>query len=302
MIKMRATIGTDPEFFLRNRESGRLVSAIPHIKGTKSTPDPLPGGGNVQRDNVAVEFATDPAINGEDFVAKIGQAFKDVYDKLPPGHDLEVLPSATFDTDQLQHPEACEFGCSPDFNAWKMEMNDPPEPHNDNFRSCGGHIHTGHVEGDGNEFLLEIPGKARMVKMQDTFHGVISTVLDRSSAAIERRQLYGKAGCHRPTDYGVEYRTLSNYWMKSPFLVMLIDSLTQDCLRLIREQRDDALINNIGEDEIQNIINEGKIEDAEKVLEVHLRAHLSTDSKHYLDECIAKIDDFDFKKEWKLEV
>ena len=301
MEKARATVGTDPEFFVRNTTTGRLVSAIPLINGTKDTPDPLPGGGNVQRDNVALEFATDPATDLRDFVQKVGQAFRDVYDKLPEGHDLEVIPSAVFDDDQLDHPEAKEFGCSPDFNAWKMEMNDAPSLPNANFRSCGAHIHTGHVEGDGNEFLLEIPGKVRLVKMQDVFHGLISTVLDRSEAAIERKQLYGKAGCHRPTDYGVEYRTLSNYWMKSPILVMLIDSLTQDCLKMIREDKDNTLIELIGEGTIQVIINEGRAEEAQTIIDAHLMEHLGEDSVFYLTEAVEKIDSFDFKKEWKLE-
>lgn len=301
MSEARATVGTDPEFFVRDN-NGKLVSAIPLIEGTKESPEPLPGGGNVQRDNVALEFATDPASSTKEFVEKIGRAFQDIFKKLPKGHDLEVLPSAVFDSDQLDHPEAKEFGCSPDFDAWEMMQNDPPAPKNDNFRSCGGHIHTGHVEGDGNDFLLDIPGKVKLVKMQDAFHGIISAILDRSQEAIDRRQLYGKAGCHRPTSYGVEYRTLSNYWMKSPILVMLMDSLTQDCLKMIREDKDDDLIEAIGEDVIQTIINEGRATEAQNILNTHLIEHLSKDSKFYLDEALAKIDSFDFKKEWKLEV
>ena len=138
--------------------------------------------------------------------------------------------------------------------------------------------------------------------MMDTFHGFISTILDLSEEAVARRQLYGKAGCHRPTEYGVEYRVLSNYWLKSPHLVMLMDSLTQDALRLIREGKDGEIINAVGENEVQNIINEGRIEEAEKVLETVLRQHLSEDSSHYLEECAANIEDYDFKKEWQLEV
>ena len=74
--KKRNTIGTDPEFFMVVRETGKLISAIPHIEGTKDAPVPLPQGGTVQRDNVALEFATDPAVDREDFVEKIRRAFR----------------------------------------------------------------------------------------------------------------------------------------------------------------------------------------------------------------------------------
>ncbi len=304
MTDKRFTIGTDPEFFLQKSDSKKLVCAIPFIKGTKEEPEMLPSGkGSVQRDNVSLEFATEPAKDGNEFVENIRATFQDIVNGLPEGHELVVLPSAQFDKDQLEDPEACIFGCDPDFNAWTFSQNEKPYCPNEQFRSCGGHIHVGKVEGDGNDFLHRFPdGKMKVIQMMDTFHGIISTILDRSEAAIERRQLYGQAGCHRPTEYGVEYRVLSNYWLKSPHLVMLMDSLTQDVLRLMREDKGRAIINTIGEEEIQNIINEGRIEEAQKVLDTVLKQHLSEDSAYYLEECTTNIENYDFKKEWQLEV
>lgn len=295
----RSTIGCDPEFFLRKGD--KLVSAIGIIPGTKEEPHRLPSGSGMQVDNVALEFASDVAVNGEDLVKKIGDTFKEIFSVIPKDHDIEVTPSAIFDADQLEHPEAKRFGCSPDYCAWELETNNPPVPANEQFRSCGGHIHVGKVEGDGNDFLNEDMGKVEMIRTMDLLHGTISTILDNSLAAIERRTLYGKAGCHRPTSYGVEYRVLSNYWMKSPHLVMLMDSLTQDALRLVREGMHEELIDAVGSDELRNIINEGKVEEAKKVLDVYILAVLSQDSKFYLEECMANIEKYDFKKEWSLE-
>lgn len=307
-MSKRFTIGTDPEFFLK-REDGKFISAIPHIKGTKEAPEPLENGGNLQYDNVAVEFATVPAVDGPDLVEKVRTAFKDVEKKIPPKCSLEASPSANFDEDQLDHEEALRFGCDPDFDAWKLKENEAPKCEDPTLRTCGGHVHVGKAEGDGNDFLIDPYGKINVVRIMDAVHGVISVILDNSEAAIVRRKLYGRAGSHRPVikeagGYydGVEYRVLSNFWFKSPQLVMLIDSLTSDALRIIRDLDYTQLITDIGEERICNIINKGLTEDAYKVLEDFIRPLLSEDSIYYLEECMSNIENYNFKKEWQLEV
>lgn len=45
----------------------------------------------------------------------------------------------------------------------------------------------------------------------DLYLGVPSVLIDPDT---RRRSLYGKAGCFRLTDYGVEYRVLSGYFIK----------------------------------------------------------------------------------------
>lgn len=308
MAQKRFSIGTDPEFFLRDKESGKMMSAIPYVEGTKQVPVELPSGGTVQRDNVALEFATPPAKDGEDFVKKVRNAFMDIMKTLPDNLSLETIPSADFDEDQLDHPEAKEFGCSPDYDAWKLRVNPAPCARA-SFRSCGAHIHVGHVKGDGNDFLLEPVGKVFTVRMMDLFHGIISTILDNSKEAIERRKLYGKAGAHRPTDYGVEYRSLSNYWMKSPQLVMLMDCLVQDVLAVMREDTLESLtdldagpeiLKNVGPEVIQDIINEGDVAKAKEIMNEVLLPVLSDDTKSLLDDCMEKIDTYEISKEWEI--
>jgi hypothetical protein len=298
MNEKRHTIGTDPEFFMVDK-NGKLISAIPHIKGKKHDPEELESGGTLQSDNVAIEFATPPAVDGEDFVVKVRNAFKDVYSRLGSDYDIAVIPSANFDADQLEDDEAKLFGCEPDFDAWTLSVNQPPPSAEESpFRSCGAHIHVGHAEGDGNDFLLTHEGRIQTVKMMDLVHGVISIVLDNSQPAMDRKKLYGKSGCHRPTDYGVEYRVLSNFWMKSPQLVMLMDCLTKDVLRFIREGKSEDMINEIGSDNIRSIIDDCRVEDATNLVNEYLKPKLSEDSLFYLNECTTNINNYDFKKEW----
>lgn len=303
MAKARFTIGCDPEFFLRERKSGKLISAIPYVEGTKLEPKALPRGGNIQRDNVAVEVATDPADSGETFVKNIECTLMEAIKTLPSGHEIVAIPSACFEKDQLDHPEAQAFGCDPDYCAWEIRENDKPCAVDNTFRSCGAHIHVGTDGTDGNEFLLDFEGKIQTVRVMDCVHGVISTVLDSGKEAIDRRQLYGSPGAHRPKDYGVEYRVLSNYWLKSPVTVMLMYHLTNDVLDIVREGRAEALIEAMDEHQVRSTIATGDVDAALKLIETHLMPILSEDSKHYFNEALAKIkaNDMDFYTEWKLE-
>lgn len=298
----KITIGTDPEFFLQT--GGRFVSAIPLIEGTKHEPAPLPNGGTIQRDNVAVEFATDPAKDGEDFVNKVRSCMRDALDMVPSDHNLIVEPSAEFDEDQLDHPEAQEFGCDPDYNAWTVEMNEKPWCGSSGFRSCGAHIHVGGLDDDGVsipglEFLVDFKGKINMIKGMDLFHGTVSAQLDNSEAAIRRRELYGKAGAHRPTEYGVEYRVLSNYWMKTPGLVMLMDSMTRDVARLVSSNKLQPILDEVGENELQNIINDGDVEAANKIINNYVKPHMSAETLDLYEMCLDALPKVkDLREEW----
>ena len=303
MAKRSFTIGCDPEFFLKERESGKLISAIPFVEGTKHEPQGLPKGGNIQRDNVAVEVATDPASSVDMFVQNIRNVLEEAVNVLPEGTEMVAIPSAVFDKDQLEHEEAQRFGCDPDFDAWAVAMNESPCATDASFRSCGAHIHVGTTGDDENVFLLDFEGKLNMVKVMDCMHGLISTILDSSQEAIDRRQLYGKPGAHRPKEeYGVEYRVLSNYWLKSPVTVMMMYHLTQDALDIVRAGNTDELVEEIGADRVQEVISSGNAEEAMKILEVSLLDRMSEDSTHYFNEALAKIkaNDMDFHGEWGL--
>jgi hypothetical protein len=280
-----STIGTDPEFFLKRKSDGKLISAIPFIDGTKDLPTQLKCGGNMQRDNVAVEFATAPVAGKDEFIAAIKNTMTEVVNRLPEEYEIVALPSADFPDDELRDPEALRFGCTPDFCAWNISQNDPPIGPRYTFRSCGGHIHVGYVKDSGNDFLLTFDGKITTVRSMDLFHGIISVILDNSPASIERRMLYGKAGCHRPTKYGIEYRTLSNYWIKSPMLVALMWSLKEDVLQTIRDNNNEKMIKVVGAEEIQDIINNGKTTEASNVVDSVLKEHMSAESKELFDMC-----------------
>jgi len=292
------TVGTDVEFFLR--KGNKFISAIPHLSGKKHHPQMLKNGGNLIHDNVALEFATPVADSEEKFIAVIRDTLKESLSHVPSGIVLDLSPSTDFPEEELNCEEARMFGCDPDYCAWKLMVNsvpfDAPEAP---FRSVGGHLHVGFVEGSGNEFLKDPLGKVLTVKMFDVFLGIPMTIFDCSEATAARRKLYGKAGCHRPTDYGVEYRSMSNFWVFSPKLVSLVHRLTSESLRLIREGKADEIISSIGEDEIQRVINEADYEAAKSLWKEVISKHLSSDLVNTFNKASRK-KKFNVNKEWSL--
>lgn len=287
---MKFTIGTDAEFPLTKKK--QFISAIPLIKGTKEKPDLLRCGSGLQRDNVALEFATPVATNEDDFVKHISNTLNEVTSILPQHVSLLSVPSAHFPKAELLHPEAKEFACSPDFNAWEDKQNEIKEElKQGTLRSFAAHVHVGH------EFLDLKTDKENMIYMMDYIAGQASVLLDNSDAAKERRILYGKAGAYRPTDYGIEYRTLSNYWLKSPLLVRMVYNMVEDALNLTLTYVFDDLVEEVPPVHVREAINNGDHGLALTGFE-SIRHYLSHKTNKLFDQCMSKIQTFDMMKEW----
>ena len=193
------TIGADPELFFK--QDKKFVSVVGLIGGTKQEPMPIGAGCAIQEDNVAAEFCIPACNSASEFIRSINYAVNDINqraDKL--GLSLAKLTaSAVFDEDQLQTQQAQEFGCDPDYNIYTGMANPRPKARNKALRSAGGHVHVGTKQ---NPF--------EVILAMDLCLGVPSVILDKDT---QRRKLYGKAGCYRPKPYGIEYRTLSNFWI-----------------------------------------------------------------------------------------
>lgn len=291
------SVGTDTEFFLINKK-GDFESATKHIKGTKYAPTMLPGGGNIQQDNVSMEFATPPVVGDKEFEDAIRKTLREAISALPKGISVFSTASATFPESELQDPATRQFGCDPDYDAWKLEVNVvPPGATEKPFRSCGGHLHLGYVKGSGNDFLLDPYGKVDVVKVLDIVLGIPFTILDSSEASVNRRSLYGKAGCHRPTDYGVEYRTLSNQWVSSPLSVQLVHSMANDALSIVHDGKHEELFKAVGgEKVVKSVVNGGDVERASKLLGV-ISPYISDKSKKLLAKCLTH-KSADLTSEW----
>jgi hypothetical protein len=65
------------------------------------------------------------------------------------------------------------------------------------------------------------------VRMMDLFFCVPSLWIDQDPTSAARRRLYGKAGTHRPKDYGVEWRAPGNFWLRSQETVRFTYNLSE---------------------------------------------------------------------------
>lgn len=219
---MRVLIGADPEVFLQ--KNGSIISAYGVIEGSKANPQPVAYGA-VQVDGMALEFNIDPAENASDFVYIINHVYSQLQEMIPEGTELAIVPTAHFTEEYMEEQpyEAKELGCDPDYNAYSGERNPRPDG-KVNFRTAAGHIHIGWTE-DMDPFDEGHFEACRMLTRQlDIILGLLSPVWDDDT---ERRQLYGKLGAFRPKPYGVEYRVLSNAWLKNDELKELVFELCQ---------------------------------------------------------------------------
>ena len=252
---MNILLGADPEVFYK--KDGSLVSAHGLVKGTKETPYPVCNGA-VQVDGMALEFNIDPASTSDEWVFNLESVMAQLSDMVEGSIDISPVAEFGYEYINKQPEEARVLGCEPDYNAWTGGVNPAPDMDTD-FRTGAGHIHIGFTEdcvetSDNHMELCE-----RIVKQLDARLGLVSLILD---PCTKRRELYGKAGAYRPKTYGLEYRVLSNFWLKSGEMMHWVYSTVHEAL-------EDTRSGILWEDkypDIAEIINRSDVESATSII------------------------------------
>lgn len=236
------TFGCDPEFFIQDKH-GNFVSSIGKVGGSKAKPRPLPDApGSVQEDNVAVEFNIIPVVDVNGWLQSIRQVMTSIEKELNAKGLVSnrSAPSVLFKPQELKHPKAMEFGCEPDYDAWSKQENPKPVAPKglENLRTAGGHIHVGYDSPDFDKAI-------NLIRAMDVFLGVPSVTLDNDQ---RRRELYGKPGAFRFKPYGVEYRTLSNFWISDTIYMNWVWDQTNKAIHFLNsgktvDEEDYPLVN-----------------------------------------------------------
>jgi hypothetical protein len=221
---LNTSIGADPEVFFER--DGEIISVEGLLGGTKKVPKAISKEGHsIQEDNVMAEFNVPPSYTKEDFVYNI-EFVKDYLEVAAGLHGakLNFSASANLDRKYLRTKQAKTFGCEPDWNLYTEEHNVSPSKRT-TLRTCGGHIHIGY--DDPNQDY-----STAIVRAMDATIGLKSLFIDKDD---QRRQMYGKAGSFRFKSFGVEYRTLSNFWIQNTDLIKWAFEETHNAIQLIND-------------------------------------------------------------------
>ena len=221
-------LGCDPEVFIRNKDTGMIIGS------EKVLFSPLGGDGgtgSVVRDGVQIELHPLPSSCRATLGNSIQTCFLTLQEHLmkTSPNNMVIDISRVVEVDRLDLSRLDEksriLGCMPSSSAYGRESIkiDPST----NIRTGAGHIHIGLPPDYTKHFSA-----TELVTVMDVLVGNTCVLLDRDPSSTIRRKMYGRAGEFRTPVHGVEYRTLSNFWLHSYPLMSLVMGLTKIAVRL----------------------------------------------------------------------
>lgn len=272
--------GNDPEIFATD-EKGNLIPAFIFLPDKKT-------GAGVYWDGYQAEFTTQPD-NCHGFqIDSVREGLLEVHkrltQKIPNGRLTiqNVFEISDEDRENAQDKHV-ELGCAPSKNAYGEDQVRVDNARALPYRFAGGHIHLGIY----TEEKMARNNVAMAVKAMDAIAGVASVGMAASFDIPVRREYYGRAGEYRTPAHGVEWRTLSNFWLSHP----AIAHLTLDLARKAANFGFTGVHNRLfkyDEQEVRNIINFCDVKAARKYVKANERAYEALIGTIYLDAAARK--------------
>jgi hypothetical protein len=191
-----------------------VVLIIGHLGGTKEHPKKvdigLGDGYAVQEDGIAAEFNVPAFATAHEFGNGLSQMLAHMEQNIlkPKGLVRSTINHLTLRKEWTdKFPKLKLIGCDPDFCAYDSKDGLPvsralnPELIA-GVRGAGGHVHIG--------YPVTLCDPHVIAKLCDIVLGLQFLGNDKQGS---RRRWWGLAGLYRPKPYGVEYRTMSNWWI-----------------------------------------------------------------------------------------
>lgn len=209
-------------------------------------------------DGVQAEFNVIPNHCRQSFSNNLAVCFRKTAEQIH-GKGIKASFAQTVEVDKKEmkslSKEAQRFGCAPSKNAYgrtKVAVKDASKYYS---RSAGGHIHIGDNGSSVVKAALNNPDVT--VPILDIIVGNTCVLLDRDPGNVERRKNYGRAGEYRLPKHGLEYRTLSNFWLRSYQTMSFVLSLVRFAVNVaINPEATKHLLSLVDMEDIQRAINE----------------------------------------------
>ena len=244
MKQVNFQLGCDPEAFLTQNDkvigSEKSIPKNGLVAGIYSKP-------SVVRDGVQLELhpVQGNSISLATTTSNLSSIFKMLKTHLDKTPEIKACfkPVIEVSKEELASlsDESRVLGCQPSLNYYGLKMPNV-DPIKYRKRSAGGHVHFGLgapiYKTDGTDY------RSRLVPINDLLLGTISCLIDLDPDQKERRKLYGMAGEYRLPIYGLEYRTLSNFWLRSVPLYQLVMGLATQAVAILHT----TLISDMKED------------------------------------------------------
>lgn len=267
-FNQQINLGSDPEIFLSL--GGKTIGSEKVIaKEGLST-----SGGKLIRDGVQIELNPSFSNCRQSCCYSISLCFKELSQNLRINHPnviLDFAPVVKVDKEEFKSlsAESQVFGCQPSTNIYQEDSKIKVNPKRYMKRSGGGHLHFSTY--GGNHAAISTP--SRLVPVFDAILGNTCVLIDRDKSNVERRKVYGKSGEFRAkSTERIEYRTLSNFWLKSSQLASLVMGLGRMAIHLTEQSTDGndylkAIRETVSQDDIVKAINHNDFELAYKNFE-----------------------------------
>lgn len=209
MNRAQVTLGCDPELFIEDA-NGQVVGSEKVIPEAGLSNDIYHPKGII-RDGVQVELNPASSSCRESVGAYICSLIQQLNASLQAtGHSISfksVVEVSKEEMDSLSE-KSKQLGCAPSLNIYDSKAT-IKVAEDYRVRCGGGHLHFGFLTGEQRYRTKE------MVRCLDALLGNTCVLIDRNPAMVERRKVYGRAGEHRLPSHGLEYRVLSNFWLRS---------------------------------------------------------------------------------------
>jgi len=246
-------LGIDPELFVKDKKGNIVGGEIVVEKEVKI----VYSESKITLDGIALELNPEAQMCRQSMNSKISHlldTLKHLVAKKDLLFDFNVTNPIREEEMEVVSKQNRQFGCKPTYNAQETFKSKIRDASKYLFRSGGGHIHVGKFSAI-QEAFTDKKETDKLIKLMDIIVGNTFVLIDRDKGNIERRKNYGRAGEFRISPSKVEYRVLSNYWLRSPYLASFATGLVREAVIVYANGNTDEFLNAVDMEDIKNAIN-----------------------------------------------